>query len=177
MILSDTIRATLRQSGGNAMRLAIKISPLFAAAAARAGAAIVLCTIGRFGTAPGAPPDYRGWPAYGGGLDNIRYSALDQIIRDNVRQLAVAWTHDSGDAYRDLQMGCNPICRPRDATTPKLRLIALDAATGALRWSFEPARGQITTLGKLRNCGRTTGRAAATTGCSTQPGNTSMLAP
>ena len=28
------------------------------------------------------------------------------------------------------------------ATSPKLRVFALDAATGALRWSFDPIRGR-----------------------------------
>ena len=37
-------------------------------------------------------------------------------------------------------MQCNPIVvnGVLYATTPKLRLIALDAATGKLRWSFDP---------------------------------------
>jgi quinoprotein glucose dehydrogenase len=38
------------------------------------------------------------------------------------------------------------------ATTPKLRLIALDAATGKLRWSFDPEQAS---LGKARNRGVT----------------------
>jgi len=42
--------------------------------------------------APGGPSDYRGWPTYGGGSDNIYYSALAQINRDDVRRLVVAWT-------------------------------------------------------------------------------------
>src|SRR5688572_24761896 len=37
----------------------------------------------------------KGWPAYGGSPESIRYSALDQIDRANVRQLQVAWTYDS----------------------------------------------------------------------------------
>jgi hypothetical protein len=47
--------------------------------AAGAAGAIALSTIGRFGTAqsrPVAPADYRGWPTYGGGTDNIHYSAI-----------------------------------------------------------------------------------------------------
>ncbi len=49
---------------------------------------------------PAAPSDYRGWPTYGGGSDNIHYSALAQINRDDVRRLVVAWTYDYGDAGR-----------------------------------------------------------------------------
>ena len=36
------------------------------------------------------------WPQHGGS-DNIRYSPLGQINRDNVNRLQVAWTYDSGD--------------------------------------------------------------------------------
>src|SRR5687767_12026089 len=34
---------------------------------------------------------------YGGGPEQIRYSALRQITRENVGRLAVAWTFDSGE--------------------------------------------------------------------------------
>ena len=39
-------------------------------------------------------------------------------------------------------MECNPIVvnGVLYATTPKLRVIALDAATGKLRWTFDPER-------------------------------------
>src|SRR5436190_23951709 len=32
------------------------------------------------------------WPIYGGGTENIRYSKLSQINRENVKNLTVAWT-------------------------------------------------------------------------------------
>ncbi|MFN7994082.1 MAG: PQQ-binding-like beta-propeller repeat protein [Bryobacteraceae bacterium] len=98
---------------------------------------------------------HREWTVYGGGPDNIRYSRLDQINRQNVSKLQVAWTFDTGDAFHDSEMECNPIIvnGVLYATTPKLRLIALDAATGKLRWSFAPPEsGRI---GKQRNRGVT----------------------
>jgi quinoprotein glucose dehydrogenase len=81
---------------------------------------------------------------YGGTPDNIHYSSLRQINRGNVPKLAVAWTYDSGDAFPDSEMECNPIIEHGVlyATTPKLRLVALDAATGKLRWSFDPNQGE-----------------------------------
>ena len=87
---------------------------------------------------------YRDWKIYGGGHDQIRYSALNQINRSNVRRLQVAWTYDTGDAFPGSEMQCNPIVVDGVlyATTPKLRVIALDAATGALRWSFDPYEGK-----------------------------------
>jgi len=104
---------------------------------------------------PAADP-YREWGVYGGSPDSIRFSSLDQINRDNVARLAVAWTYDTGDAFRDSEMECNPIVVDGVlyATTPKLRLIALDAATGKLRWSFDPQQNQRS-FGKARNRGVT----------------------
>ena len=87
---------------------------------------------------------YLDWKAYGGGPDNIRYSRLDQINRHNVRKLKVAWTFDSGDAFPGSEMQCNPIMvnGVLFVTTPKHRILALDAAQGTLRWSFDPTVGK-----------------------------------
>ena len=99
---------------------------------------------------------YRGWTVYNGSPDGIHYSALDQINRHNVAQLQVAWIYDTGDAFPESEMECNPIVVDGVlyATTPKLRLIALDAATGKLRWSFDPRQNQHA-FGKSRNRGVT----------------------
>src|SRR5580692_2777696 len=99
---------------------------------------------------------YRDWKVYGGGPENIRYSKLDQINRDNVSRLQVAWTYDTGDVFPGSEMQCNPIVVDGllFATTPKLRVIALDAATGALRWSFDPNEGAAITHA-IRNRGLT----------------------
>ena len=99
---------------------------------------------------------YRDWRVYGGGPESIRYSRLDQINRSNVHKLRVAWTYDTGDAYKDSEMQCNPIVIDGVlyATSPKLRVFALNAATGKLIWSFNPLAGEQVT-GKLRNRGVT----------------------
>ncbi len=97
-----------------------------------------------------------GWPGYGGGPQNTHYSTLSQINKDNVRQLQVAWTYDAGDAFQGSEMECNPIVvgGVLFATTPKLRVIALDAATGKLKWSFDPNEGRRV-FTKMRNRGVT----------------------
>lgn len=89
---------------------------------------------------PRRAADYRTWAAYGGGVEQIRYSTLGQINKENVRQLTPAWAYDTGDAFPGSEMQCNPIVVDDllYATTPKLRVIALDAARGTLRWSFNP---------------------------------------
>src|SRR5205085_1605125 len=84
----------------------------------------------------------------------IRYSKLDQINRDNVSRLQVAWTYDTGDAFPGSEMQCNPIVIDGVlyATTPRLRVIALDAANGKLLWSFDPDQGRKAP-GRYRNRG------------------------
>jgi quinoprotein glucose dehydrogenase len=91
-----------------------------------------------------APEGYRGWHIYGGGHDQIRYSRLDQINRTNVDQLELAWIYDGGDAFPGSEMQCNPIVVDGVlyALSPRLRAFALDAATGKLRWSFDPFDGR-----------------------------------
>lgn len=99
---------------------------------------------------------YREWKMFGGGPENIHYSTLQQINRENVSRLEVAWVHDTQDVFPGSEMQCNPVIADGMlyATTPKLRVIALDAATGGLRWSFDPNEGRKP-LGKVRNRGVT----------------------
>ena len=110
------------------------------------------------GADPPAPPAGAGrdWAVYGGAPEATRYSRLKQIDRASVRRLKVAWTYDTGDAYPGSELQCNPLVVDGVlyATTPKVNLVALDAATGALRWRFEPAEGKPV-LGKRRNRGVT----------------------
>lgn len=90
------------------------------------------------------PSGYRDWRIYGGGSENIRYSTLDQIDRTNVHRLQVAWTFDTGDAFEGSEMQCNPIVVDGVfyATSPRLNVIALDAATGEPIWRFDPHEGE-----------------------------------
>lgn len=78
----------------------------------------------------------RGWSAYGGDAGQRRYSSLSQINRDNVGQLQVAWIYDAGEAG-GLQTNPVVVDGVLYSTTPTHRVIALDAATGALSWTFK----------------------------------------
>src|SRR5262245_49087046 len=73
------------------------------------------------------PPDVD-WPAHGG-VDNIRYSALTQINRNNVSKLKVAWTYDSHDAFKGSEMQSNPVVVDGVlyATTPTMKVVAVNA--------------------------------------------------
>jgi quinoprotein glucose dehydrogenase len=78
-----------------------------------------------------------------GGPGNRRFSPLDQINRSNVSRLNVAWTYDSGDAFPGSEMQSNPIVvgGVLYATTPTMKVIALNAATGRELWKFDPGGG------------------------------------
>ncbi|MGB8539707.1 MAG: PQQ-binding-like beta-propeller repeat protein [Acidobacteriaceae bacterium] len=99
---------------------------------------------------------FRTWSVFGGGPDNIHYSNLDQINRDNVHSLQVAWTFDSGDQHPKSEMECNPIVVDGVlyATTPNGSVVALDAASGSLRWRYDATDG-LKNIGKVRNRGVT----------------------
>ncbi|MCC6262066.1 MAG: PQQ-binding-like beta-propeller repeat protein [Bryobacterales bacterium] len=94
------------------------------------------------------------WRLYGGNETNSRYSSLDQINRENVKNLDVAWTYDTGDAYENSEMQCNPLIinGVLYGLSPKMRVFALDAATGKEIWSFDPNNGRPV-LGKKRSRG------------------------
>jgi len=105
---------------------------------------------------PAPPPiDLSGpladWPVYGGDERGGRWSPLTQINRDNVRHLEVAWQYHHGD----VSDGSDGSTRTSFNATPIVvddtlyfctsfnRVIALDAASGKERWTFDP--GQQTT--------------------------------
>jgi quinoprotein glucose dehydrogenase len=86
------------------------------------------------------------WPDYGGNQARTRYSPLTEITPANVSSLTVAWTYDTGDAFKGSEMQCQPVVAHGVlyATSPTLRVFALDAATGAVKWSFNPLQGETT---------------------------------
>lgn len=93
-------------------------------------------------------PDALGqdWRAYGGDAKGTRYSQADQITPENVSDLAVAWTLQTGtfegreEARRRSAFETTPIlvgdllyfC------TQMSEVMAVDPATGEERWRFDP---------------------------------------
>ncbi len=117
-------------------------------------ACVASCLLLLSGGSPPSSATTADWPSYGGGLDDIRYSRLHQITKDNVKDLRVAWTFDTGDAFSGSEFQCNPLVvgGVLYATTPKANVVALDAATGRLRWRFNPdPEGKV--FFKIRNRG------------------------
>ena len=80
---------------------------------------------------------YNTWTTYGGGPEQMRYSALAQINRANVRSLQVAWTYDTGETG-GLQTQPIAVDGVLYAYTPTHKAFALRADTGALLWTFDP---------------------------------------
>ncbi len=80
------------------------------------------------------------WPIYRGGAEAIQYSSLDQVNRDNVGDLEVAWIYRSGDAGERTMIQCNSIMHHGllYLTTPQLSVVAVDAATGEEVWRVHP---------------------------------------
>ena len=118
----------------------------------RTSSLIALCLLP---AACGLPSDVD-WPV-NGGAGNIRYSPLAEITRDNVGQLQVAWTYDSHDAFEGSEMQSNPIIIDGAlfATTPTLKVVALNAETGTLLWTFDPIAASGAPPGRARHRGVT----------------------
>jgi quinoprotein glucose dehydrogenase len=86
------------------------------------------------------------WPYYGGDPGETHYSPLAQVHRGNVRSLAVAWEWKTGEAplpefkttpgaFEATPLAIGGVLY---LSTPYNRVVALDAATGRERWSFDP---------------------------------------
>src|SRR5437016_4740856 len=103
----------------------------------------LLLIIGCFSSVAAAQGQTVNWPVYGGTTDNTHYSTLRQITPANVARLQVAWTYETHDEFKGSEMQTNPIVIDGVlyGTSPKLRVFALDAATGKELWSFDPNHG------------------------------------
>lgn len=86
---------------------------------------------------------YEDWKIQGGSGENIKYSSLNQVDTTNVDQLKVAWVYrsENGDSTTFGPMQCNPVIVDNVlfGVSPRLKLFAIDAATGKEKWKFDPA--------------------------------------
>ena len=86
------------------------------------------------------------WEVYSGDSEGTKYSSLSQINKENVQQLELAWTYRTGDMRQTPRttIECNPIVIDNKMyiTSPGLKVIALDAASGAELWRFDPFDGE-----------------------------------
>lgn len=113
--------------------------------------------------ARGKDPVKKGeWRFYGGDQGSRKYSPLDQINRDNVKNLKVAWTWDSPDlkimeqnqklytlGYEATPLMINGVLY---ISTSLSQVAAINAATGQTIWVYDPRSyetGHPTNLGFL----------------------------
>jgi quinoprotein glucose dehydrogenase len=84
---------------------------------------------------------YGEWKVAGGTRAATHYSSLAQIDTSNVGQLQIAWTYHSenGDTAKNGPIECNPIIigNVLYGLSPRLKLFAVDAATGREKWHFD----------------------------------------
>lgn len=89
---------------------------------------------------------YRTWHSFLGDKEASQYSSLDQITRENVDQLEVAWTFSTGDLVEGerTEIQANPLIIDGIlyGTTPLKKAFALRADTGELLWMFDPFEGE-----------------------------------
>jgi len=86
------------------------------------------------------------WPNYGNDPGGARYSPLTQVDRTSVAQLKVAWTYHTGALGQAIELNkkatfeTTPIfvAGKLFLTTPYNHVIALNPATGAKIWEFDP---------------------------------------
>ena len=92
----------------------------------------------------GIAEDNESWDHYGGSQHGLQYSALEQINKDNVGELTEAWRHrtgELGEGHREpFAFEANPILVEGRLYLPtgSAIVMALDPATGAEIWRYDP---------------------------------------
>ncbi|MCB0670037.1 MAG: PQQ-binding-like beta-propeller repeat protein [Saprospiraceae bacterium] len=89
---------------------------------------------------------YRTWAHYNGDKTGSKYSALDQINRENVRELRLAWKFETEPleeaGYSTIE--CNPLIIEDVIylVSPSVAVIAVNARDGSERWRYEVDPGR-----------------------------------
>lgn len=85
------------------------------------------------------------WVAYGGTNNGLRFSALNQINKQNVKDLEVAWTYHTGDLRKsddatEYTFEATPLKANNTLyfCTPHNEVHALVPETGKLKWKYVP---------------------------------------
>jgi quinohemoprotein ethanol dehydrogenase len=91
------------------------------------------------------------WPSYGNDLGAMRFANVDQINRSNVASLQPAWILHTKVMNPATSFETQPIVIDgvMYATSPHGHVFALDATTGAIKWTFNP---DIPPLSELAIC-------------------------
>ena len=98
---------------------------------------VVLKAVVSLLTLIGAPLVVADWPLHGADTFEQRQSPLTQIHPDNIQDLGLAWSFDTG-TRRGLEASPIVIESTLYTTGSWSKVYALDAVTGAQRWFFDP---------------------------------------
>src|SRR5688572_15269504 len=99
------------------------------------------------------------WRQHHGDYGSTRYSPLSQIDRSNVAQLQLAWTWKSDTTARPLEYKNESTPLMVDGvlyftTGTQRNVVAVDAATGAQKWTWKLDEGARARVAPRRNSGR-----------------------
>ncbi|HYU44614.1 MAG TPA: PQQ-binding-like beta-propeller repeat protein [Terriglobales bacterium] len=96
------------------------------------------------------------WPHYGNDLANTRFQNLDQINRNNVNKLQVAWVFHTGvlDPLAELEGSPIEVDGRLFITDGHDNVFALNAATGQLLWKFDGFNTEAQLAQFFLCCGR-----------------------
>lgn len=150
MVVALVYPMLARANGGTPGRAAYGVAGVMAVALVVAAGNMFIAhpTVAPTGSGPGLTPVEPGkaqgdWAHYGNTEGGSRFAALDQINRDNVDRLKVAWTYHTGDVAQSDGNGAEDQLTPLQVgnkvfiCTPHNNLIALDADTGKELWKNE----------------------------------------
>jgi quinoprotein glucose dehydrogenase len=110
-------------------------------------AALLAASPAASGQDASARPKDQDWAVYLGDKAATHYSTLDQINKENVSRLRVAWSYDTGDKG-EFQSNGLIIGGVLYTASSSRKVIALNAATGKHMWSFDPAEERPGNLGR-----------------------------
>lgn len=79
-----------------------------------------------------------GWPHWGNTAENTHFARLDQVDRDNVGDLKLAWSRPEGPQQFAWETFPIVVGRTMYYDTGTDQVYAVDATTGKLRWSYSP---------------------------------------
>ena len=84
------------------------------------------------------------WANVGNDKGGMRYSSLEQINKKTIKGLELAWTYHTCDADKTT-IECTPIVIDgvMYITTAKVKVVALNAATGEPIWEYAPHGGGV----------------------------------
>ncbi|WP_422088234.1 glucose/quinate/shikimate family membrane-bound PQQ-dependent dehydrogenase [Variovorax sp.] len=143
--------ALVRSPGARVVRGARVVAALLAVALVLVGgyAFVPAAVVVAQGPAPAVVPvkpeaAQKEWRHWGNTTAGDRFAALDQITKDNVDQLQVAWTAHTGDVPQSNGSGAEDQNTPLQVGTTVYvctaysKIVALNADTGAELWRYDP---------------------------------------